>query len=159
MVDFCKPGNIQILSDLRRGLLLSQSNLSVIRSHHFVRQISSVMYGKGRSNHLCLWRSHTLGCKWSLNVYVCSHGCMPTVYWESFANLANHPCFTKLKPSKLIFTISKLLGDLLIYQTFFRQMLERSHFAKLFSTKPPCYMVYDWICKSYSIAYKNWNPI
>ena len=46
-------------------------------------------------------------------------------------SLANHPCFTKLKPSKLVLTINNLLADLLICQSFFCQMLEKSQFAKL----------------------------
>ena len=54
-----------------------------------------------------------------------------TVKWESLANLANHPWFTKLKPSKLVLTINNLLANLLICQTFFRQMLETSQFTKL----------------------------
>ena len=31
---------------------------------------------------------------------------------ESLVNLANHPQFTKLKPSKLVLTINNLLADL-----------------------------------------------
>ena len=50
---------------------------------------------------------------------------------ESLANLANHPWFAKLKPSKLVPSINNLLADLLIYQTLFRQMLKKSQFAKL----------------------------
>ena len=54
-------------------------------------------------------------------------------WWgESLANLANRLRFAKLKPSKLVLTINNLLADLLIHQTFPRQMLETSHFAKLF---------------------------
>ena len=34
--------------------------------------------------------------------------------------------------SKLVLTIKNLLADLLIRQTFFRQMLKKSQFAKLF---------------------------
>ena len=52
---------------------------------------------------------------------------------ESLANLVNHPRFVKLTPSKLVFTINNLLADLLIYQTFFRQIFETSQFTKLFS--------------------------
>ena len=51
---------------------------------------------------------------------------------ESLANLANRPRFAKLKPFKLALTINNLLADLLIRQTFFRQMLESSQFAKLY---------------------------
>ena len=47
------------------------------------------------------------------------------------ANLANRPQFAKLKPSKLVLTINNLLADVLIQQTFFRQMLETSEFTKL----------------------------
>ena len=46
-------------------------------------------------------------------------------------SLANHLWFAKLKPSKLVLTIDNLLADLLIRQTCFRQMLEKSQFAKL----------------------------
>ena len=56
---------------------------------------------------------------------------MITVSWETLANLANRLQFAKLKPSKLVLTINNLLADLLIRQTFFCQMLETSHFAKL----------------------------
>ena len=49
---------------------------------------------------------------------------------QSLANLANRPQFTKLKPSKLVLTTNNLLADLLILQTFFRQMLEMSQFTK-----------------------------
>ena len=37
----------------------------------------------------------------------------------------------RLKPSKLVLIINNPLTDLLIHQTFFRQMLEMSQFAKL----------------------------
>ena len=36
-----------------------------------------------------------------------------------------------IRQSKLVLTIKNLLADLLIRQTFFRQMLEKSQFAKL----------------------------
>ena len=49
---------------------------------------------------------------------------------ESLANLANRLQFAKLKPSKLVVTIDNPLADLLIRQTFFRQTLEKSRFAK-----------------------------
>ena len=49
---------------------------------------------------------------------------------ESLANLANRLRFAKLKPSKLVVTIDNPLADLLIRQTFFRQTLEKSRFAK-----------------------------
>ena len=64
--------------------------------------------------------------------------------WQgaSLANLVNHPWFTKLKPSKLIITINNLLDDLLIHQTLFHQMLEKSQFTKLSPTKLSCYTVY-----------------
>ena len=44
--------------------------------------------------------------------------------WQggSLVNLVNSSWFAKLKPSKLVFTINNLLADLLIRQTFFRQM-------------------------------------
>ena len=50
---------------------------------------------------------------------------------ESSANLANRPWFAKLKPFNLVLTIGNILADLLIRQTFFRQMLEKSELAKL----------------------------
>ena len=50
---------------------------------------------------------------------------------ETLANLANHLWFTKLKPSKLVLVINNLLADLLIRQSFFRQMLEKSQFNKI----------------------------
>ena len=54
------------------------------------------------------------------------------VLWgEGLANLTNCPRFAKLKPSKLALTIKDLLADLLICQTFFHQMVEKSQFAKL----------------------------
>ena len=49
---------------------------------------------------------------------------------ESLANLANRLRFAKLKPSKLVVTIDNPLADLFIRQTFFRQTLEKSRFAK-----------------------------
>ena len=45
---------------------------------------------------------------------------------ESLANLANRLWFAKRKPSNLILKIDNLLANLLIRQTFFRQMLEKS---------------------------------
>ena len=44
----------------------------------------------------------------------------------------------QLKPPKLVVTINNLLANLLIRQTFFHQMLEKSQFAKL-----SCYMVHN----------------
>ena len=49
---------------------------------------------------------------------------------ESLANLANRRRFAKLKPSKLISTIDNPLADPFIRQTFFRQTLKNSRFAK-----------------------------
>ena len=49
---------------------------------------------------------------------------------ESLANLANRRRFAKLKPSKLIPTIDNPMADLFIRQTFFRQTLKNSRFAK-----------------------------
>ena len=51
---------------------------------------------------------------------------------ESLTNLANRPCFAKLKPSKLVITINNSLPDLLIRQTFFRKMVGKSRFTKLY---------------------------
>ena len=45
-------------------------------------------------------------------------------------SLANRLRFAKLKPSKLVVTIDNPLADLFIRQTFFRQTLEKSRFAK-----------------------------
>ena len=65
---------------------------------------------------------------------------------ESLANLENRPWFTKLKPSKLVLTINNLLADLLIHQTFFCQMFEKSQFAKLFLHQTfPLYTVANYI--------------
>ena len=47
---------------------------------------------------------------------------------ESFADLANHLWFAKLK---LVLTIKNLLADLSICQTFFCQILKKSQFTKL----------------------------
>ena len=64
--------------------------------------------------------------------HICTHAytCIlysGKVWWgESLANLVNHPWFAKLKPSKLVLTINNLLADLLIFQTFFRQILKES---------------------------------
>ena len=52
---------------------------------------------------------------------------LATVLQES---LANYLRFTKLKPSKVVVTISNPLADLLIHQTFFRQTFEKSKLAK-----------------------------
>ena len=51
--------------------------------------------------------------------------------WGALANLVNRPWFAKLKPSKLVLIINNLLADLLIRQTFFRQMLEMNQFANV----------------------------
>ena len=47
-------------------------------------------------------------------------------------SLTNHPLFAKLKPSNLVLTIDSLWADLVILQTFFHQMLEKSQFTKDF---------------------------
>ena len=69
------------------------------------------------------------------------------VWWgESLANLANGLRFTKLKPSKLVVTIDNPLADLFIRQTFFRQMLEKSTFAKHSASQTfPLYGMYVWM--------------
>ena len=41
-----------------------------------------------------------------------------------------------IRQTKLVLIINNLLADLLICQTFFRQMLEKSQFAKLFPCQP-----------------------
>ena len=70
------------------------------------------------------------------NLMVIKEGTLLLLYngkvWqvESLVNLANHLRFTKLKPSKLVVTIDNTLVDLFIRQTFFRQTLEKSGFAK-----------------------------
>ena len=67
--------------------------------------------------------------QWFINYSILYSG---KVWWgESLANLANRQRFAKLKPSKLVATINDLLVDLLILQTFFRQMFETSQFTKL----------------------------
>ena len=48
-----------------------------------------------------------------------------------FGESANLWRFVKLKPSKLVLTINNLLADLLIHQTCFCQMLEKSKFTRL----------------------------
>ena len=58
---------------------------------------------------------------------------IPYTYSGKGESLANHPWFAKLKPSKLVLTINNLLADLLICQTFFRQMLKES----IHQTFPP----------------------
>ena len=59
---------------------------------------------------------------------------------ETLANLENRPWFAKLKPSKLVLIINSLLADLLICQTFFRQMLETSQSINVSPRQsfPPC---------------------
>ena len=69
---------------------------------------------------------------------------------ESLVNLANRPWFTKLKPSKLVLSINNLLADLLLHQTVFCQMLEKSQFAKL-----SCYTVWGINCLSPTQKTKN----
>ena len=49
---------------------------------------------------------------------------------ESLANLTNRLRFAKLKPCKLVITITNPLANLFIYQTFFCQMLETNKSAK-----------------------------
>ena len=64
--------------------------------------------------------------------------------WESLMNLANRLWLTKLKSFKLVLTVH---ADLLIHQTFFCQMLEKSQFAKL-PAKPSHYTVvypHSWL--------------
>ena len=57
------------------------------------------------------------------------------LWWgEMLANLVNRPWFAKLK---LVLIINNLLPNLLICQTFFRQMLKTSQFAKFSPTKLP----------------------
>ena len=49
-----------------------------------------------------------------------------------FGEFGGSIIFVKLKPSKLVLIINNLLVDLLIRQTFFRQMLEESQLTKLY---------------------------
>ena len=66
----------------------------------------------------------------------------------SLVNLANHPRFAKLKPSKLVLTIDNILADLLIHQ-FFHQILESSNFTKLSCHTVVCnslYLLYIGYC-------------
>ena len=82
---------------------------------------------------------------------------------ESLENLANRPWFAKLKPSKLVLLINNLLADLLIHQTFFRQMLEESIRQTFPRQTFPLYGI-SWfvilllLCMSneYNIIYGNW---
>jgi len=54
------------------------------------------------------------------------------VWWgENLGNLANHPWFAKLKPSKFLLTILTFWLNLFICQTFFCQMIKMNKFAKL----------------------------
>ena len=55
-------------------------------------------------------------------------------------------------PNKLVLTINNLLADLLICQTFFRQMLKTSQFAKL---PPPTFLVYGIITLKVTVAISN----
>ena len=50
---------------------------------------------------------------------------------EKFGEFGKSSMIHQTEPSKLVLTINNLLADLLICQTFFHQMLETSHFAKL----------------------------
>ena len=75
---------------------------------------------------------------------------------ESLANLANRRRFAKLKPSKLIPTIDNPLADPFIRQTFFRQTLKNSRFAKHYARQTfPLYGIlhYDVIREHYSRCY------
>ena len=69
---------------------------------------------------------------------------------ENLANLANCSWFAKLKPSKLVLTINYLLVDLLIRQTFFHQMLEKSWFTKLSSLQT------FLLCGIWSVVLQIW---
>ena len=60
---------------------------------------------------------------------------------ESLANSENCQLFSKLKPSKLVLTITNLLVDLLNHQTLFCQMFKKSKFTELCPTKFSSYMV------------------
>ena len=53
------------------------------------------------------------------------------VWWGE--NLAKFGESSMIRQTNLVLTIDNLLADLLIHQTFFRQMLEKSQFAKLSS--------------------------
>ena len=50
---------------------------------------------------------------------------------EKFGEFSESSVIHQTKLSKLVLTINNLLADLLIRQTFFRQMLEKSQSAKL----------------------------
>ena len=85
------------------------------------------------------------------------------VWWgESSANLVNCPWFAKLKPSNLVLTINNLLPNLLIHQTFFHQMLEKYHFAKLYLRQT--FLLYDKLtgcnlAASYVLSHCKWSPV
>ena len=52
---------------------------------------------------------------------------------ENFGKFSESSVIQQTKLSKLVLTINNLLADLLIrHQTFFRLMLKKSQFAKLF---------------------------
>ena len=56
-------------------------------------------------------------------------------------SLVNHQRFAKLKLSKLIVTINKLLADLLIHQTFFTEIFIHPLLSNIITTKLSCGMV------------------
>ena len=63
-----------------------------------------------------------------------------------------------IRQTNLVLTIDNLLADLLIRQTFFRQMLEKSQFAKLSPRQTfPLYGMHVWLLQAvlatYSILY------
>ena len=69
---------------------------------------------------------------------------------KTLANLVNRPWFTKLKSSKLVLIINNLLGDLLVCQTFFHQMLEMNQFANV---SPPKFPSIQYVNIYWYIAY------
>ena len=64
--------------------------------------------------------------------------------WAKSGKFGERPWLTKLTPSKLVLAINILLADLLIRQTFFRQILEKSQFTKF----PPrqTFPLYNNLC-------------
>ena len=71
------------------------------------------------------------------NTYVCEYAvcalCIMHIIYRiagKFGEFGKSFVIRQTKPSKLVLTINNLLADLLIRQTFFRQMLETSQFAK-----------------------------
>ena len=84
---------------------------------------------------LCVSSSNTLT---NISSYV--YGILDTVFWESLADLANHPRFAKLKPSKLVRTINNLLADLFNSPNFLSPNVRKESIRQTFPLYGNCYM-------------------